>query len=184
MYIYNIFIFSTCDSTQVSRCNEYSDTQNVNMVHTYNLNIQYIFRIWYSTYIYIYIFNIFTFYIQHHTLLDNTKTNNHNQNKSALNFPHSPDRWSHELYWNPMEFGIYIDASDFRLNVDLDKDEKNYFGLALGREVGLKYAGVNIKCVNVVMKSSGSGLWSSFFLNISVLSMSVVIWISIFRIES
>ena len=54
-----------------------------------------------------------------------------------------------------MNHGIYIDASDFRL--DVESNDTSYYGLAVGREVGLKYAGVNIKCVNVVMKLAESG---------------------------
>ena len=76
------------------------------------------------------------------------------QKKSALNFPHSPERGTHAVHWS-MNHGIYIDASDFRL--DVESNDTSYYGLAVGREVGLKYAGVNIKCVNVVMKLAESG---------------------------
>lgn len=35
-----------------------------------------------------------------------------NPKTPALYFPHSPEKGSHVLNWNPLEFGIYTDASD------------------------------------------------------------------------
>jgi glutaminyl-tRNA synthetase len=48
---------------------------------------------------------------------------------------------------------IYIDASDFRT---VDSDE--YYGLAPGKAVGLKYYGGNLVCDKVVMTGSGDGI--------------------------
>jgi glutaminyl-tRNA synthetase len=48
---------------------------------------------------------------------------------------------------------IYIDASDFRT---VDSDE--YYGLAPGKAVGLKYQGGNLVCDKVVMTSNGDGI--------------------------
>lgn len=45
---------------------------------------------------------------------------------------------------------IYIEASDFR-----EVDDKNYYGLAPGKEVGLLGCGVNITCKEVVRAAGG-----------------------------
>ena len=55
-------------------------------------------------------------------------------------FPHEPSRGSHDLTF---EGTVYIDSSDFRM-----EDDPDYFGLAPGKMVNLKYAST-IRCVNV-----------------------------------
>jgi len=57
------------------------------------------------------------------------------------NIPAKPEKGSHSI---PFSKVIYIDRNDFRLH-----DSKDYYGLAPGKEVGLKYAH-NITCTKVV----------------------------------
>ena len=57
------------------------------------------------------------------------------------------DNGSHNILFGSI---IYIDRSDFR-----EQDEKGYYGLAPGKEVGLKYA-YNIRCNELVRDASGN----------------------------
>ena len=65
------------------------------------------------------------------------------QEITVPNFPQAPERGSHQI---SVETEIFIDASDFRL-----VDEKDYYGLAKGKYVGLKYTNGKIRCDEVVM---------------------------------
>lgn len=51
----------------------------------------------------------------------------------VADFPFDPARGSHKVMLNESE--IYIDRSDFRM-----VDDDDYYGLAPGKVVGLKYA--------------------------------------------
>lgn len=62
-------------------------------------------------------------------------------------FPFDVERGDHEV---PMESSIFIDASDFRMEDSLD-----YFGLAPGKVVNLKYA-FRIRCTDVETGSDGA----------------------------
>ena len=66
---------------------------------------------------------------------------------NAPNFPADPSKGTHPIVFSRT---IYIDRSDFRL-----QDSKEYYGLAPGKEVFLKYA-YNIKCEEVKMSKPGS----------------------------
>jgi len=64
----------------------------------------------------------------------------------APNITSNPTKGTHFI---PFSKVIYIDYNDFRLN-----DSKDYYGLAPGKEVGLKYAH-NITCTNVIKNDKG-----------------------------
>jgi len=64
------------------------------------------------------------------------------------NSPTSPSMGSHTI---EMASTLYIDASDFRL-----VDEKEYYGLAPNKAVGLKYYGGNLICDEVVLKDGAA----------------------------
>ena len=61
-------------------------------------------------------------------------------------FPFDPTRGSHSV---PLGDEIFIDKSDFRM-----ADDPDYFGLAPGKCVGLKYAFV-IRCDSVETDAAG-----------------------------
>lgn len=61
-------------------------------------------------------------------------------------FPHDPERGSHELIVEPE---IYIDASDFRF-----EDSADYFGFAPGKVCNLKYA-FAVRCDHVETDEAG-----------------------------
>ena len=63
-----------------------------------------------------------------------------NTTVTVPDFPHVPARGSHEV---PFTTELFIDQSDFRL-----EDDKDFFGLAPGKVVGLKY-GCHIRCDSV-----------------------------------
>jgi len=65
----------------------------------------------------------------------------------APNFPQDLTKGSHTVY---LTRTIFIDYSDFRL-----EDSKTYYGLAPGKQVGIKYAGC-ITCTNVVKSPEGA----------------------------
>jgi len=64
----------------------------------------------------------------------------------APDFPFDVERGFHEI---PFTNVIYIERKDFRI-----EDSKDYFGLAPGKEVHLKYA-YNIKCVDYKLNANG-----------------------------
>jgi len=64
----------------------------------------------------------------------------------APNHPMDKQRGTHKL---PFSKILYIERSDFRL-----ENDKDFFGLAPNKEVGLRYA-YNIRCTNVVKDSRG-----------------------------
>jgi len=64
----------------------------------------------------------------------------------APDFPFDVERGSHDI---PFSNVIYIERKDFRT-----EDSKDYFGLAPGKEVHLKYA-YNIKCVDFKLNAEG-----------------------------
>eukprot|EP01112_Ceratiomyxa_fruticulosa_P017623 TRINITY_DN5529_c0_g2_i1.p1 TRINITY_DN5529_c0_g2~~TRINITY_DN5529_c0_g2_i1.p1 ORF type:complete len:812 (-),score=190.81 TRINITY_DN5529_c0_g2_i1:122-2464(-) len=61
--------------------------------------------------------------------------------KDVINHPLDPSKGTRKV---PLSRTVYIEQSDFRL-----VDEKDYYGLAPGKEVLLKYS-YNIRCVDVV----------------------------------
>ena len=65
------------------------------------------------------------------------------------NSPTDPSMGSHTI---EMGSTLYIDASDFRL-----VDEKDYYGLAPNKAVGLKYYGGNLICDEVVYQEGADG---------------------------
>lgn len=65
---------------------------------------------------------------------------------SVPDFPFDPSRGSHSV---PFTDIIYIDRSDFRV-----EDDDDYFGLAPGKAVGLKYA-VVVRCDSFDVSESG-----------------------------
>ena len=67
----------------------------------------------------------------------------------APNFPQDPSRGVHKVTLNRV---VYIDRNDFRT-----EDSKSYYGLAPGKQVGIKYAGY-ITCTRVITSSSGEVL--------------------------
>ena len=71
-----------------------------------------------------------------------------NREPLACSAKHHPvlDNGSHDIFFGPV---IYIDRNDFR-----EQDEKTYYGLAPGKEVGLKYA-YNIRCNEIVRDTNG-----------------------------
>jgi glutaminyl-tRNA synthetase len=68
-------------------------------------------------------------------------------NITVPDFPFDPTRGSHVLR---IENEVYIDRSDFRL-----EDSEDYFGLAPGKVVGLKYA-FRVRCESVETNGSGA----------------------------
>jgi len=60
---------------------------------------------------------------------------------SLPDYPKTPERGMHPV---PFTKTLYIDASDFRLT-----DDKSFYGLAPGKETGLKYA-YNFTCADVI----------------------------------
>ena len=67
----------------------------------------------------------------------------------APDFPQDTSRGSHRL---PLTRTVYIDKSDFKM-----EDSKDYYGLAPGKVVSLKYAG-HITCTHVISSPSGEVL--------------------------
>jgi len=65
------------------------------------------------------------------------------------NSPTDPSMGSHTI---EMTSTLYIDASDFRL-----VDEKDYYGLAPNKAVGLKYYGGNLICDEVIFEEGTDG---------------------------
>lgn len=65
------------------------------------------------------------------------------------NSPTDPSMGSHNI---EVTSNLYIDASDFRL-----VDEKDYYGLAPNKAVGLKYYGGNLICDEVIFKEGADG---------------------------
>jgi len=65
------------------------------------------------------------------------------------NSPTDPSMGSHTI---EMTSALYIDASDFRL-----VDEKEYYGLAPNKAVGLKYYGGNLICDEIVFQEGSNG---------------------------
>ncbi len=61
------------------------------------------------------------------------------------NHPKDESKGKRKLYFSNV---IYIDRNDFR-----EKDEKDYYGLALNKEVGLRY-GYNITCTSIEEKDN------------------------------
>lgn len=64
----------------------------------------------------------------------------------APNFPPPEDKATHKMSFSRV---VYIDRSDFR-----EQDSKDFFGLAPGKEVFLKFA-YNMKCDKVIKNASG-----------------------------
>ncbi|CAM9662950.1 unnamed protein product, partial [Ectocarpus sp. 8 AP-2014] len=65
----------------------------------------------------------------------------------ALDVPFAPERGSHKIRLTKT---LFIDASDFRR-----EDSKDYFGLAPGKMVGLKYCSATMRCDEVVDGKGG-----------------------------
>jgi glutaminyl-tRNA synthetase len=65
----------------------------------------------------------------------------------APNHPTIKERGFRDM---PFSRIIYIDRTDFR-----EQDSKNYYGLALNKEVGLKYA-YNITCTDIIKDKNGN----------------------------
>ena len=65
------------------------------------------------------------------------------------NSPTDPSMGSHTI---EVTSNLYIDTSDFRL-----VDEKDYYGLAPNKAVGLKYYGGNLICDEVIFKEGADG---------------------------
>jgi len=65
----------------------------------------------------------------------------------AKNHPKDEAQGTRTLTLTPT---IYIDGSDFRL-----EDDPNYYGLAPGKEVGLKHAGLFLRCTEVITGPDG-----------------------------
>jgi len=65
----------------------------------------------------------------------------------APNNPNDPSWGTHTIYFSKV---IYIEQSDFRL-----VDDKTYYGLAPGKEVGLRH-GYNITCTDVIKDDTGN----------------------------
>jgi glutaminyl-tRNA synthetase len=71
---------------------------------------------------------------------------------SVPDFPFDPSRGSHSLR---LESVVYIDRSDFRESVAEDaKEKEDYFGLAPGKVVGLKYA-FRVQCESFETDAAG-----------------------------
>lgn len=68
---------------------------------------------------------------------------------SAPNHPAKPDRGSREIMFSDE---LWIDGSDFR---EVDENPKQYYGLAPGKTVGLKYCG-NITCKSFTKDAAGN----------------------------
>ncbi|CAM9553486.1 unnamed protein product [Pylaiella littoralis] len=66
----------------------------------------------------------------------------------ALDVPFAPEAGSHKIRLTKT---LYIDASDFRR-----EDSKDYFGLAPGKMVGLKYCSATMRCDRVVDGEGGA----------------------------
>ncbi|CAM9417946.1 unnamed protein product [Laminaria digitata] len=65
----------------------------------------------------------------------------------ALDVPFAPERGSHKVKLTPT---LFIDASDFRR-----KDSSDYFGLAPGKMVALKYCNATMRCDEVIDEDGG-----------------------------
>ncbi|EAL62672.1 glutamine-tRNA ligase [Dictyostelium discoideum AX4] len=65
---------------------------------------------------------------------------------NAPNIPSKPEKGTHKIDFSRI---VYIERSDFRM-----EDNKDFFGLAPGKEILLKYA-YNIKCEKVIQDADG-----------------------------
>mmetsp|Transcript_10692 Transcript_10692/g.20804 ORF Transcript_10692/g.20804 Transcript_10692/m.20804 type:complete len:765 (-) Transcript_10692:32-2326(-) len=70
------------------------------------------------------------------------------QELTVPDFPKNPERGSHTV---KLTSTLFVERSDFRV-----QDSKDYFGLAPGKVVGLKYVPFKVRCADVVKKPDGT----------------------------